>query len=62
MYEMRKEVHFVVTVTPQPIRPHEVESIDYYFVNKVEFMDLIAHNKLLEHVVAYGDYKGIPKK
>jgi guanylate kinase len=39
-----------------------VEGIDYYFVSKAEFMDLIARNELLEHAVVYGDYKGIPKK
>ncbi|KAH9540808.1 hypothetical protein CY35_14G024900 [Sphagnum magellanicum] len=42
--------------------PHEVEGVDYYFVSKAEFMDLIACNELLEHAVVYGDYKGIPKK
>lgn len=52
----------MVTVTSRPIRPHEVEGIDYYFVSKAEFMDLIARNELLEHAVVYGDYKGIPKK
>ncbi|CAM6017692.1 unnamed protein product [Sphagnum balticum] len=62
LQEVRKEVHFVVTVTSRPIRPHEVEGIDYYFVSKAEFMDLIARNELLEHAVVYGDYKGIPKK
>ncbi len=39
-----------------------MEGVDYYFVSKAEFMDLIARNELLEHAVVYGDYKGIPKK
>lgn len=52
----------MVTATTRPRRPNEVEGVDYYFVTKPEFQDLIARNELLEHAVVYGDYKGIPKK
>lgn len=59
---MRSDIHFVVTVTTRPIRPGEVEGLDYYFVSKSEFQNMIARNELLEHAMVYGDYKGIPKK
>jgi hypothetical protein len=39
-----------------------VDGVDYYFVSKPEFLDLIARNELIEHALVYGDYKGVPKK
>jgi guanylate kinase len=38
-----------------------VEGVDYYFVSKAAFMDLIARNELLDHAVVYGGYKGFGK-
>ncbi len=54
--------HFVVTATTRPQRPDEVDGIDYFFVSKSEFADLIENNELLEYAVVYGAYKGIPKQ
>lgn len=62
LQEIRKEIHFVVTATTRPKRPGEVDGVDYYFVSKPEFLDLIARNELIEHALVYGDYKGVPKK
>lgn len=52
---------FVVTMTTRPRRPAEVEGVDYMFVSKGEFADLMQSDGLLEHSIVYGDYKGIPK-
>ncbi|MBV7329646.1 guanylate kinase [Chloroflexi bacterium TSY] len=54
--------HFVVTATTRPIRPGEVDGIDYHFVSIGEFAEMIDNDELLEHAVVYGDYKGIPKQ
>lgn len=54
--------YFVVTATTRPRRPHETEGVDYYFVSKSEFADMIERNELLEYAIVYGDYKGIPKR
>ncbi|XP_024381231.1 guanylate kinase 3, chloroplastic isoform X2 [Physcomitrium patens] len=62
LQEIRNEIHFVVTATTRPKRPGEVEGVDYYFMSKPEFLDLIARNELIEHALVYGDYKGVPKK
>lgn len=62
LQEIRGEIHFVVTATTRPRRPGEVDGVDYYFVSKPEFLDLIARNELIEHALVYGDYKGVPKK
>ncbi|XP_022138263.1 guanylate kinase 3, chloroplastic [Momordica charantia] len=60
--EVREGLHFVVTATSRPMRPGEVDGVDYYFVSKEEFLAMIERNELLEYALVYGDYKGIPKK
>lgn len=52
--------HVVTANTRQP-RPDEVEGVDYYFVSKERFEDMIAHDELLEYAEVYEDYKGVPK-
>ncbi len=52
---------FVVTMTTRQRRANEVEGVDYLFVSKGEFADLMQNDELLEHSIVYGDYKGIPK-
>lgn len=58
----RSDVHFVVTATTRPMRPGEVDGVDYYFMSKSEFQEMIENHELLEHAIVYGDYKGIPKQ
>ncbi len=53
---------FVVTMTTRPKREGEVEGVDYLFVNKSTFADMMQDDELLEHSLVYGDYKGIPKQ
>ncbi|MBN1219639.1 MAG: guanylate kinase [Anaerolineae bacterium] len=54
--------HFVVTATTRPQRPDEIDGVDYFFVSKSNFADMIENDELLEYAVVYGDYKGIPKQ
>jgi guanylate kinase len=54
--------YFVVTATTRPIRPNEVDGVDYHFISMGEFAEMIDKGELLEYAVVYGDYKGIPKK
>jgi guanylate kinase len=53
---------FVVTMTTRPRRENEVDGVDYIFVGKGEFADMMQADELLEHSLVYGDYKGIPKQ
>jgi guanylate kinase len=54
--------HFVVTVNTRPRRPDETEGVDYHFISKERFAEMINQDELLEHAIVYGDYKGIPKQ
>jgi guanylate kinase len=62
MKEQGAPFYFVVTATTRPIRPNEVNGVDYHFVTMGEFAEMITQGELLEYAVVYGDYKGIPKK
>ncbi|PNH05621.1 Guanylate kinase, partial [Tetrabaena socialis] len=46
----------------RPKRAGEVEGRDYFFVAKERFESWIAEDKLLEHALVYGEYKGIPRQ
>jgi guanylate kinase len=62
MKERGLPFHFVVTATTRPPRPEERDGVDYIFVSREEFAQLIEKEELLENAVVYGDYKGIPKE
>lgn len=62
MKERGLPFHFVVTANTRPKRENEVHGVDYFFVSKEEFANMIEANELIEFAVVYGDYKGIPKQ
>jgi guanylate kinase len=62
MKERGLPFHFVVTATTRPPRPEEQNGVDYFFVSKDEFAEMIEQDELLEYAIVYNDYKGIPKK
>jgi guanylate kinase len=62
MEELGYPFHFVVTATTRPRRPNEVNGVDYHFVSKQEFAEMLEKDELLEHAIVYGQHKGIPKK
>jgi len=62
MDEMGCPFHFVVTVTTRPMRPGEVDGVDYYFVSLEEFKRMKRDDELLEDADVYGQCKGVPRK
>jgi guanylate kinase len=59
---LRLPMHFVVTATTRPRRGNETHGVDYFFVTKDEFAQMIEHEDLIEYAIVYNDYKGIPKQ
>jgi len=53
--------HFVVTATTRAPRAGEHEGVDYHFLNKTNFEEMIAKNEFIEYANVYDDYKGVPK-
>jgi guanylate kinase len=53
--------HFVVTATSRDPRPGEFDGIDYHFIGRQKFEEMIAQNELIEYAQVYNQYKGVPK-
>jgi guanylate kinase len=62
MMERGLPFHFVVTATTRLPRPDERHGVDYFFLTKDEFAEMIDQDELLEYAIVYNDYKGIPKQ
>lgn len=53
--------HFAVTATARPKRDHEVNGVDYLFVDRDEFQSMVRNDELLEWAEVYGNPYGVPK-
>ena len=62
MKERELPFHFVVTATTRLPRPDETHGVNYFFLSKDEFAEMIEQGELLEYAIVYNDYKGIPKE
>lgn len=54
-------MHYTVTVTTRPPRPHEVEGVHYHFVAPEEFARLRDAGELLEWATVHGHFYGTPR-
>ena len=52
---------FVVTANTRPPRPGERPGVDYHFVTKEQFQQMVADGEMLEYAPVYDDFKGVPK-
>jgi len=55
-------LHFVVTTTDRPKRADEVEGVDYHFVSRERFQEMIANDEFIEYARVYQDYKGVARR
>lgn len=53
---------FSVSATTREPRPGETDGVDYFFVNRERFEQMIAEDDLLEYACYVGNYYGTPKK
>ncbi|NQU56490.1 MAG: guanylate kinase, partial [Rhodospirillales bacterium] len=51
-----------VSATTRPMRPGEVDGVDYYFVDKERFEAMVADGKMLEHAKVFDNLYGTPKE
>ena len=61
MMAERENVEFSVSATTRPPRPGEREGVDYFFVSRERFEEMIRNNELLEHAEFVGNRYGTPK-
>ncbi len=55
-------LHFVITVNTRKRRVDERDGVDYFFITRERFAEMVANDELLEHTQVYDDFKGIPKE
>ena len=53
--------HYAITATTRAAREGERDGVDYHFVSKGRFEEMIANGELLEWARVYGNYYGVPK-
>ena len=54
-------MHYAVTATTRPRRKKETDGVDYHFVSKAEFENMIEKGELLEWANVYGNLYGVPR-
>ncbi|MFC1984405.1 guanylate kinase [Chloroflexota bacterium] len=53
---------YIITVTTRPQRDKERNNVDYHFISKKRFQEMIEHKELLEWANVYGNWYGVPKE
>jgi guanylate kinase len=56
------EVWISVSVTTRKPRRDEVDGVEYHFVDRAEFEEMVAAGELLEHAEYAGNWYGTPKR
>lgn len=59
--EMRKFVpnlEFSISYTTRPPRGSEQNGVEYYFISRSKFEEMLAQNEFLEHAEVFGNYYG----
>lgn len=54
-------LHFSVSATTRPIRPGEVDGVNYFFVDHEAFHRMIDRQELLEYAEYVGNFYGTPE-
>ncbi len=62
MKELDYPLKYITTVTTRPQRATERDDVDYHFVSRERFQEMISNNELLEWANVYGSWYGVPKQ
>jgi len=62
MREAGYPLKYITTVTTRPQRANERDKIDYQFVSKEKFQEMLSRNELLEWANVYSNWYGVPKE
>ncbi|QIB26263.1 guanylate kinase [Caloranaerobacter azorensis] len=57
-----KNINLSISATTRKPRNGEVDGINYFFITKEDFEDMIRKEEFLEYANVYGNYYGTPKK
>ncbi len=62
MKELGYPLEYVVTATTRSQRDKERNNVDYHFVSKERFQEMIGRKEFLEWANVYGNWYGVPKE
>lgn len=60
--ERHPKVWASISVTTRPPRPHEVDGVDYHFVDTAQFVRMVQADELLEYAEYAGNWYGTPRR
>lgn len=58
LVETEDRVRVSISHTTRPMRPGEVDGVDYHFVDKEHFGEMVSAGAFLEHAEVFGNYYG----
>ena len=61
LLEQRKDLHFSISATTRAPREGEQHGVDYYFVTRERFLEMIEEDAFLEHAEFVGNHYGTPR-
>ncbi len=61
MKELDCPLEYIVTVTTRPQRAKERNNVDYHFISRERFQEMIERKEFLEWANVYGNWYGVPK-
>ena len=61
MKELDCPLEYIVTVTTRPQRDKERNNVDYHFISRERFQEMIERKEFLEWANVYGNWYGVPK-
>lgn len=57
-----RSLYFTVTATTRPRRKGESDGVDYQFVSKERFEEMVSGGELVEWAEVYGHFYGVPRR
>jgi len=62
LLDLEDNLTMSVSATTRPMRPGEVDGVDYHFMDPTDFNLMINRRELLEHAKVFGNYYGTPRR
>jgi len=62
LIQQEKNIVHSISYTTRPMRPKEQQGVNYFFVSKDEFIEMIAKNLFLEFAEVFGHYYGTSRE
>ncbi|TCD19568.1 guanylate kinase [Pseudomonas sp. IC_126] len=62
LLDAQPQVRVSVSHTTRPMRPGEVDGVNYHFVSREEFLERLQHDEFLEHAEVFGNLYGTSQR